>query len=112
MAQPSLAGAPDRIRQEIARHMKGRDEARAALEQLAKRARGQAKTATRQMKRLQPRLTKWVDKGLPPDDKHERLARTYVEAATKLQDGRAAEAHALQTLERDAEEYDPAGGTA
>ncbi len=112
MRQANVEGIPTRLRQEMARHLKGRDDARAALEQLAKRGDRQAKAAQRLMKRMQPKLQPWVDKGIPPDKTMERLARIYVEVATKLQDGRVAEAHALQTLERDAEEYDPAGGTA
>jgi len=102
---PSLKGADVRVRQELARHAKGAEDALADLKALAGKARARAKAADKRADELRPGAQAWMDAGMPAGDtKGREAAQVYTAAIAVADDARRAEARAMQVIEQQAQD--------
>jgi len=98
VATADLKGVPQRLHQELARHAALAERATQNLQQIAKDGAAKAAKARALMKKLEPVLQKWVDAGMPDDERMERYARIYKRAVETVGDAELGQLRAEKAL--------------
>ncbi len=98
MATADLKGVPQRLHQELARHAALAERATRNLQDIARDGQAKAAKARALMQKLEPALQKWVDAGMPEDERMERYARVYKRAVETLGDAELGQLRAEQAL--------------
>jgi len=98
VALAKLNGAPERLHQELARHAALAEKATQNLQGIAKDGAAKASKARALMKKLEPALQKWVDAGMPEDERLEGFACMYKRAVETLGDAELGQLRAEKAL--------------
>ena len=106
----SIAGAPTRIKQELGRHAKLREEIRSDIAAQMVVAEKRIEQSNGHVENLRPFVKAWVDARMPNDTLQVRIARAYNGHVERMVDARKAASYGQQILDQDEADNGTAGG--
>ena len=106
----SIAGAPARIKQELGRQAKLREDIRGDITAQNTVAEARLVKSAAHVEILQPFVEAWVEAGMPDNKLQIRVARAYKGHVERMLDARKATAYGQQVLDQDDADNGEAGG--